>query len=84
VSFTNVNTVEGGYTANVTTNGKIGPKIDENALKEFAKGKKTGEVQDYARNINGVEDVVVNLSPFWVTGVPNDTKKISVEFKVNE
>ena len=84
VSFTNVNAVEGGYTAGVTTNGKVGPKIDENALKEFAKGKKTGEVQDYARNINGVEDVVVNLSPFWVTGVPNDTKKISVEFKVNE
>lgn len=84
VSFTNVNATEGGYTANVTTNGKIGPKIDENALKEFAKGKKTGEIQDYARNVNGVENVEVKLSPFWVTSVPGDTKKISVEFKVNE
>lgn len=83
VSFTNVNATDGGYTANITTNGKIGPKIDEDALKEFAKGKKAGEVQDYARNINGVEDVEVKLSPFWVTGVPGDTKKISVEFKVN-
>lgn len=82
VSFTNVNAVEGGYTAGVTTNGKVGPKIDENALKEFAKGKKTGEVQDYARNINGVEDVVVNLSPFWVTGVPNDTKRSSVNLRL--
>lgn len=84
VSFTNVNGADGGYTANVTTNGKIGPKIDETALKEFAKGKKTGEVQDYARNINGVEDVDVALSPFWVGSVPGDTKKISVEFKVND
>ena len=84
VSFTNVNATDGGYTANITTNGKIGPKIDEDALKEFAKGKKSGEVQDYARNINGVEDVKVELAPFWVTGVPGDTKKISVEFKVNE
>lgn len=84
VSFTNVNATDGGYTANITTNGKIGPKIDEDALKEFAKGKKSGEVQDYARNSNGVEDVKVELAPFWVTGVPGDTKKISVEFKVNE
>ncbi len=84
VSFTNVNAVEGGYTAGVTTNGKVGPKVDENALKEFANGKKTGEIQDYARNVNGVENVEVKLSPFWVTSVPGDTKKISVEFKVNE
>jgi len=84
VSFTNVNGVDGGFTANITTNGKVGPKIDEAALKEFAKGKKTGEIQDYARNINGVENVEVKLSPFWVTSVPGDAKKISVEFKVNE
>lgn len=84
VSFTNVNGAEGGFTANITTNGKIGPKIDENALKEFAKGKKTGEIQDYAQNINGVESVEVKLSPFWVMSVPNDAKKITVEFKVND
>lgn len=45
----------------MTTNGKVGPKVDENALKEFAKGKKTGEIQDYARNVNGVENVEVKL-----------------------
>lgn len=84
VSFTNVNGTDGGFTANITTNGKVGPKIDEIALKEFAKGKKTGEIQDYAQSINGVENVEVKLSPFWVTAVPGDTKKITVEFKVND
>lgn len=84
VSFTNVNGTDGGYSANITTNGKVGPKVDEDALKEFAKGKKTGEIQDYAQNINGVESVEVKLSPFWVMAVPGDTKKITVEFKVND
>lgn len=82
-SFTNVSPVDGGYKASISTNGKIGPKIDETALKEYAKGKRFGEIQDYVKQINGVEDVDVKFSPFWVTSAPNDTKKIQVEFKVN-
>ena len=84
VSFTNVNATEGGFTANVTTNGKVGPKIDEEALKNYAKGKRFGEIQSYTKNINGVENVDVKFSPFWVSAAPGDTKKISVEFKVND
>lgn len=84
VSFTNVNAIENGFSANVTTNGKIGPEIDEAAVKEYAKGKRFGEIQSYAENINGVESVNVDFSPFWVSSAPSDTKKITVEFKVNE
>ncbi len=84
VSFTNVNAVESNFSANVTTNGKVGPKIDENALKEFAKGKRLGEIQSYAENTNGIDSVTVNFAPFWVSAAPNDTKRISVEFKVND
>lgn len=69
--------------ANITTNGKIGPKIDEVALKEYAKGKRYGEIQSYVNEINGVDSVDIKFSPFWVSGAPNDTKKITVEFKVN-
>jgi hypothetical protein len=83
VAFTNVTPTDGGYNATISTNGKIGPKIDENALKEYAKGKRFGEIQDYVKQINGVEDIDVKFSPFWVTSAPNDTKKIQVEFKVN-
>jgi len=84
VSFTNVNTVDGGFTANITTNGKIGPKIDDKSLKEYAKGKRFGEIQSYVKNINGVEDVDIKFSPFWVNSAPNDANKIHVEFKVND
>jgi len=66
VSFTNVNAVDSGFTANITTNGKIGPKIDDKALKEYAKSKRFGEIQSYVKAINGVEDVDIKFSPFWV------------------
>lgn len=84
VSFTNVNATDTGFTANLTANGKVGPKIDEAAVKEYAKGKRFGEIQTYAQGINGVESVDVDFSPFWVNSAPNNTKKITVEFKVNE
>jgi len=83
VSFTNVNAVESGFTANITTNGKIGPKIDDKALQEYAKGRRIGEIQSYVQNINGVENVDIKFSPFWVNSAPNNVNKIHVEFKVN-
>jgi hypothetical protein len=83
VSFTNINAVDGGFSANITTNGKIGPKIDDKALKEYAKGKRLGEIQSYVQNINGVQSVDIKFSPFWVNSAPNDVNKIHVEFKVN-
>ncbi len=82
-TFTNVNATDGGYTATISTNGKIGPKIDDNALKQYAKGKKFGDIQSYIQQINGVENVDVKFSPFWVTSAPNDANKIQVVFKVN-
>lgn len=83
VSFTNVTGKDGKYAANISTNGKVGPKIDENALKEFARGKHLGDIQSHIQAINGVDSVDVKFSPFWVSSAPDDTKRISVEFKVN-
>jgi hypothetical protein len=83
VSFTNIAQLDVGYAANLSTNGKIGPKIDEAALKDYAKGKRYGEIQDYVKRVNGVDDVDVKFSPFWVSSAPGDVKKITIEFKVN-
>lgn len=85
VSFTDVS---GGdktnpYAANISTNGKIGPVINEQDLKEFAKGKRYGEIQTHVKQIDGVDDTDVKFAPFWVNAAPNDAKKINVEFKVN-
>ncbi len=83
LSLTNVSAVETHYTANVTANGKIGPKIDEKALKEYAKGKRYGEIQAYVEKIEGVQSADVAFSPFWVKSAPKDVNRITVEFKVD-
>ena len=84
VSLTNVSLSDGTATATLTTNGKIGPKIDEDAVKEYAKGKQLGEVHEYVKKIDGVNSVDVKFSPFWVGKVPNDTNKITIQFDVDE
>lgn len=68
----------------VTANGKIGPEINESKVKEQAKGRTYGDVQSSIESIEGVEDVDVKFSPFWVRSVPNDIKKINVEFKLKD
>lgn len=84
VSFTTVTRKEGAYTATISTNGKVGPRIDEQALKEYVKGKRIGEIQTHIQGIQGVDSVDVKLSPFWVNTVPGDLNKIAIEFKVND
>lgn len=84
VSITNVSARDGGYTANMTTNGKIGPKIDSNELKDFAKGKRYSEIRSHVEEVEGVESADVSFSPFWVQAAPNNTDKITVKFDVNE
>jgi hypothetical protein len=69
-------------TVNVATTGQIGPNIDENAVKEQVKGKKFGEVQALLEQIQGVSNVKVDYSYFWVTKVPNDINKIDVKFQI--
>lgn len=69
-------------TALLTATAQIGPKINDNDIKDQVKGKRVGEIIGDLKSIEGVSDVNVNLSPFWVSGVPNDVKKISIEFKL--
>ncbi len=84
VSFTNIDKVsDSTFSANISANGKIGPKIDEATLKEYAKGKRFGDIQSYVSQNEGVDNVDVKFSPFWVNTAPNDVKKIHIEFKVN-
>lgn len=83
ISFTNISGKDSAFTANISTNGKIGPRIDEMALRDFAKGKNFGEIQEHVEEVGGVDNVDVKFSPFWVSAAPNDTARITVEFKVD-
>ena len=58
--------------------------IKEANVKDQAKGKSYGEVQSAIESIEGVEDVDVKFSPFWVKSVPKDINKINVEFKIKD
>lgn len=69
-------------TVAITSTGQIGPKINEDQIKDQVKGKIYGEVQSTLEQINGVQNVDVKFSYFWVRTVPNDTNKIHIQFKV--
>jgi hypothetical protein len=71
-----------GATVNVATTGQFGPDINKEAIKNEVKGKNYGDVQSLIENINGVSNVDIKFSYFWVTTVPNDTNKIDVEFNI--
>ncbi|MDB5183892.1 MAG: hypothetical protein JWO07_573 [Candidatus Saccharibacteria bacterium] len=66
----------------LVASGQVGPKIDDNQIKDQEKGKRSGEVIGDLKAIDGVSGVDVQLSPFWVAGVPGDTSKITVTFKL--
>lgn len=66
----------------LNANGSVGPKIDEVQIKEVVKGMKYGEVQQTLEAQDGIKAVDVQFSYFWVRTVPNNTDKITIEFKV--
>ncbi len=69
-------------TINVSATGKVGPNIEENNIKNIVKGSEFGDVQAVLGRISGVSDVDVKYSYFWVNRIPEDIKKIDVEFKI--
>ena len=84
VSFANVTPGDNGITANIVATAKVGPKIDDEAIKSESKGKRYGEIQSAIEAIQGVDNVDVKFWPFWVSSAPNDAKKVNVEFNLNE
>ncbi|MBC7564614.1 hypothetical protein H7100_00055 [Candidatus Saccharibacteria bacterium] len=72
----------GAMTVAITANGQIGPKIDENVIKDQVKGKIYGEVQSTLQQISGIKNVDVKFSYFWVRTVPNNANKINIQFQV--
>lgn len=83
-SFTNVESQDEGFRATITATAKVGPKINDQEIKDTAKGKRYGEIQSAIEAIKGVNSVDIKFWPFWVSTAPNDTDRISVEFKLDE
>ena len=73
---------DGSATIKISSQAQIGPTIDEAKLKDQIKGKIFGDVQSIVSAIPGVDNVDVRFSYPWVRNVPNDVKKITIQFKV--
>lgn len=84
LSISNYHNSNGVATINIGATAKIGPTINESEVKAKAKGKMYGEVQSMLKNIEGVRNVDVKFSFFWVRKVPNSDDKIKIEFKVDK
>lgn len=75
---------------NKQTNGDATFELDVKAItgveqnvddiREAVKGMKKNEAESVLRSREGVIDVSVKYSPFWVSKVPNNPEKIKVEF----
>ena len=73
----------GNRSVRISSTGQIGPEIDTGDIKTRVAGKRFGDIQDDLSRIDGVSEVDVRFSFFWVRTVPNNADKIKVEFDVN-
>ncbi len=63
---------------NMESTATVGPKIDTDSIRQQVAGKKSGEAQDIINQLPGVTDVNIKLSPFWLTSIPSNPDKITV------
>lgn len=85
LSFSNYTPAANGVaaSANINAVGYIGPNLQAADIKKQVAGQKTGQVQATLDSIDGVNDVNVKYSYFWVDKVPSDPNKVTVEFKIS-
>lgn len=71
---------DGTAKISISTTVEVGPNIDIEQLKNDIAGKKRGESENIIRSMDGVKDVTVDYSPFWVNKTTKKLEKISIEF----
>lgn len=82
IRFAGYSTQDATYTVNVVTSGRIGPSIDTTALAKKLVGKREGEIIADVKTYEGIQNVNVSLSPFWVSTAPS-ADKITIKFLVD-
>ncbi len=60
------------------TSVTAGPEIDEDFIKESIRGKRRGEAEAFINGQPGVEEAIVDYSPFWVYSTPKAAGKITI------
>ncbi len=83
VQFSSVSKDAETYKLAIQTTGYIGPSIDATKLANQLAGKREGEIIAQVKTYDGIEDVKVNFSPFWVSKAPS-ADKVIIKFQVND
>ena len=71
-----------GYAGKLKTTYAVGPKVTDNDILEMVKGKGIGDARHDLSSINGVTSVGINTSYPWVSAIPSDTNKITINMEV--
>ena len=69
------------YTGKLKTTYVSGPSVTENDIIEVVRGKGIGTAKHDVAEIDGIKDITFTTSYPWVSSVPNDPEKITVNFK---
>lgn len=72
----------GKYTAKLKSTVKTGPRVTPEMVAEKSYGVKVGKVKSILTSINGVGDVNIDTSYFWVTSIPSDPNKVEINITV--
>lgn len=78
-SFSLQDRSDAGASVGLENTATVGPEIDLDSLKQQVAGQKNGDAKDVISQIPGVEDVTIELSPFWVTRIPDNPDKIIID-----
>lgn len=70
--------------ARLKTSVETGPTVTEEEILNKVKGMKTGQVKSILQSINGVSDVSISTSYFWVWSVPEDPSRITIDLVVED
>lgn len=71
-------TGEVSFQLDVRATAGVEQNVDD--IRQAIAGKKKSEAEAIIRSREGVQDVTVSYSPFWVSKVPGNVNKINVEF----
>ncbi|MBQ2672665.1 hypothetical protein IJG01_01685 [Candidatus Saccharibacteria bacterium] len=75
---------DAGYTGRLKTNYMTGPTVTVASIVDLVKGHGTGDATHLLKDINGVNDVKIDTSFPWVTSIPSDTNKITVNLEIKD
>ena len=76
---------DSGYTGKLKTSYIAGPTVTENEVVDLVKGKGIGTAKrDLTDKFKGIKTITIDTSAPWVSSVPGNTEKITVNISVEE